>query len=194
MTRELWLIKAVDELAVLFGRNDISLPAVRVSVGFPPKGALAKKKRTIGVCISAEGTNDKVAQIYISPLIEEVNGDDGILSTLLHELIHALGISGHGKDFKRVADLLGFLPPYTSTPCSDWLENDLKRIANKLGPFPHAAVMLNGSDRIKRDICRMLKYACPMCEYTIRLTKVWAERGVPECPLCCVEFELQNKD
>lgn len=194
MNREEWLMKAVDEIAPIFGRHEISLPPVRVSVGFPPKKALAKKNKVISVCFVAEAAKDNIAQIYISPLIEEVNGDDGILSTLTHELIHALGIRGHGKDFKRVADLIGFTAPYTSTPCTEWLANDLKRIANKLGPFPHAAIIPGEGRTIKKDTCRMLKYACPFCDYTIRLTKSWASVGVPYCPSCDVQFEIQNKE
>lgn len=192
MNREEWLMKAVDEIAPIFGRHEINLPPVRVSVGFPPKKALSKKNRVIGVCYQAKAFKDKIPQIYISPLIEEVNGDDGVLSTLTHELIHALGIGGHGKDFKRVAYLVGFMAPYTSTSCTDWLANDLKRIANKLGPFPHAAIIPGEGRAVKKDTCRMLKYACPFCDYTIRLTKSWASVGVPYCPSCDVQFELRD--
>ena len=194
MNREEWLMKAVDEIAPIFGRHEINLPPVRVSVGFPPKKALAKKGKALGVCFYPEATNDKIAQIFISPLVEEVTTDYGVLAILVHELIHALGCKGHRKDFKRVADLVGLLPPYPSTTPTEWLANDLKRIANKLGPFPHAAIIPGEGRTIKKDTCRMLKYACPFCDYTIRLTKSWASVGVPYCPSCDVQFEIQNKD
>ena len=43
-------------------------------------------------------------------------------------------------------------------------------------------VILRPDDRPKKQSARMLKAECPECGYTIRLTKKWADVGLPSCP------------
>jgi hypothetical protein len=70
----------------------------------------------------------------------------------------------------------------------------------QLGQYPHGAItgrgeilvpptepgdkpiILRPDDRPKKQSTRMLKAECPECGYTIRLTKKWADVGLPRCP------------
>ncbi len=70
----------------------------------------------------------------------------------------------------------------------------------KLGQYPHGAIagrgeilvpptepgdkpiILRPDDRPKKQSTRLLKAECPDCGYTIRLSKRWADLGLPTCP------------
>jgi hypothetical protein len=41
---------------------------------------------------------------------------------------------------------------------------------------------------------RMLKATCPSCGFTIRLTRTWAEKGLPICSLDGEQFTLETND
>lgn len=50
--------------------------------------------------------------IRLSPVLTEMNNDDVVLNTILHELAHALDftrfkIIGHGKTWKKICDEIG---------------------------------------------------------------------------------------
>jgi hypothetical protein len=49
-----------------------------------------------------------------------------------------------------------------------------------LGDYPHARLNVSADRKVQST--RMLKAVCPSCGYTIRLTKTWADQGLPTCP------------
>ena len=108
-TREEWLLNAVGEMTALFSRNGYAVPAVRVTCGWPSRSALAAKKRRIGECWDNSASSDGVNQIFISPCLDDVAGPSGVLSTLVHEVVHAVvGIKAkHGKLFRKCAEAVG---------------------------------------------------------------------------------------
>ena len=115
------------------------------------------------------------------------------------EFIHAsrssaVGIHGHGKDFKRVALAVGLEGKMKSTTASDALVEEFTFLVDeKLGPFPHTA--LSGMKLFtpsKKDGTRTLKAVCPECGYTIRLTKKWAKVVMPLCPCGQANFTLDT--
>lgn len=196
-TREEWLEAAVDHFRPTFQQacktSGRTIPEkLKVSIGFPDKGGMAKR-RVLGQCWT-ESDSEKPVQIFINPTITNVNGADGILSVLVHELVHAVGIHGHGKDFKRVALAVGLEGKMQSTTASDALVEEFTILVDeKLGPFPHTA--LSGMKLFtpsKKDGTRMLKAVCPECGYTIRLTKKWAQVGMPLCPCGQANFTLDT--
>lgn len=196
-TREEWLEAAVDHFRPTFQQacktSGRTIPEnLKVSIGFPDKGGMAKR-RVLGQCWT-ESDSEKPVQIFINPTIANVNGADGILSVLVHELVHAVGIHGHGKDFKRVALAVGLEGKMKSTTASDALVEEFTYLVDeKLGPFPHTA--LSGMKLFapsKKDGTRMLKAVCPECGYTIRLTKKWAQVGMPLCPCGQANFTLDT--
>lgn len=193
MTREEWLLAGVCALRERFSAAGYPIPAqVHVSVGFASRGALRGRKGvTMGQCWgSAEGCEhsaDKAPHIFISPLHA-----DGVsaLDTLAHELAHAAAPKGakHGGRFVRVCKAVGLTQGKPkSVGAGPELLAELVRLNAELGPFPHAA--LDASAVPKAQGTRLLKVACPECDYTVRVTRSWLEQGAPICPLDNVSME-----
>lgn len=179
MTREEWLLKATEKLVPHFQAAGYEMPKVRVSVGWP-KGA---RKLTIGQCFKSVCAKDGIAQIFISPVLEDVTAPQGVLATLVHELLHACDDceSGHGAGFKRGMKPLGLEGKATATRAGEELTVKLKEIAAELGEYPHA--QLNISSQIKKQKTRLLKVSCDACGYTARVTTKWLDSvGAPICP------------
>jgi hypothetical protein len=107
-----------------------------------------------------------------------------VLSTLLHELIHAfVGIKAkHGKDFKLVAVKSGLEGKMTATTAGPELLARLETLAKTLGRYPHASLGLGGERLKKKQGTRMLKLQCPECGYQVRTTQKWIDIGLPICP------------
>lgn len=178
MNREEWLTQAVAKLDPLFTQAGYTLPQVRVSVGWPKGG-----RKMIGQCWKTVCAKDGIAQVYISPVLDDVVGKQGVLATLVHELLHAVldCEGGHGAVFKRGMKPLGLEGKATATVAGESLRVKLEAIANEIGPYPHAA--LTPSSQIKKQGTRLLKVACVSCGYTVRVTRKWVDDvGTPLCP------------
>jgi len=199
-TREEWLETAIRLFfKPHFARYapDLIFPErVRVSIGFPSKGGISVKKRVSGQCWHSETTSDCFPHIFISPLESAFSITDkkGILAILCHELIHACGIKGHKVDFKKAANGLGLTGKMNSSEADGWLIELFKHyVNNEIGSFPSGNVILNPlSSAIsgKPDKCRMIKCKCDKCGYTVRTTKQWIDRAIPECPVCKIEMTV----
>jgi hypothetical protein len=155
----------------------------------------------IGECWVAEASSRGYVEVFISPVLDQVASVQGVLVTLRHELVHAAGRRGHGKEFKALAVVMGLTGPMTATIASPEAAG-LHQLdaAGAAGPVParrhHRAgrdpgpptepgdkpIILRPDDRPKKQSTRMLKAECPECGYTIRLTKRWADVGLPDCP------------
>lgn len=184
-TREAWLGQAVTKMHPWFRAQDVELPAVRVSIGWP--GGRGNKQGVIGQCWGSAAVKDGRPAIFISPALSE---DDParILDVLVHELVHAAGHHGHRSGFARLARSLGLVAPWTATSASSDLSDRLVKMAAKLGPFGHASVNagqgLAGSGPARPPVqsTRMLKLSCEECGYTLRTTSKWIAVGIPSCP------------
>lgn len=178
--REQWLTEAVAALAPIVEEEGYKIPPVHVSVGFPSRGGLSSKKRVIGQCWHPSASDDGVPHIFISPLLDDPLD---VLSTLLHEVIHAMTPGeGHKGGFVEIAKKVGFTSPWTSTPMGDDLHPRLDKIASRLGDYPHSK--LNPAESpIKKQTTRMLKVECPESGYLVRMTRKWLDEvGAPKCP------------
>lgn len=177
--REVWLIKAAELMRPWFKQ---SVPPIRVSVGWSSKGSRSKR---IGEHWHPRAATDGVSQIFISPVLDN---PEEALSTLLHEMIHAIvPDDGHGKLFKRIALDVGFMMPMRSTPPSPELKSKLNELLTELGPYPHAKLNL-GDKSVKKQTTRLIKIECPSCGYTVRAAKSWIDQGMPICSICSEEF------
>lgn len=176
MNREEWLQQAVKKVETLFdGRQ---LPEVYVSVGFP--GGRGKKSTTVGQCWSSATSSDGKQHIFIHPVLDK---DLDVLAVLVHELCHAIDDceSGHRGAFIELAKDVGLQKPWTATTASDELAMQLERIAEDLGPYPHASLVPLA--HTAKQTTRMKKVICEESGYTVRMTKKWFEQlGYPSCP------------
>ena len=181
--REAWLINAAKAMAPWFAEIDEEVPPIRVSVGWPGGRG---RKNAVGQCWASHAASDNVAQIFVTPARGEESTVD-VLGTLLHEMVHAVDdcSSGHRGNFIKIARQLGFKAKWTTSACrTDELAERLKGLAERLGPFPSAAIVGGkAADTPKTQTTRMLKVACPKDGYTVRTTRKWLDDlGAPTCP------------
>lgn len=185
-TREQWLHRGVDALRERFASIGKPLPTLLyVSVSFPSKLALSKRKRRIGECWT-KGGKDGVPHVLISPVLD--SGYDA-LDVLVHELAHVVTPgAGHKGEFIRVGRELGMIGQPTSMGAGDALKADLERLNTALGTYPHSAIDSAQLDRQKQTT-RLLKVSCPTCDYTVRIARKWLDIGAPICPLDEIAME-----
>lgn len=183
-TREEWLVAAVEALRPRFELIGVELPAVRVSVGWP--GGRGRKNSVIGQCWAASASTDNVAQVFISPVLDDA---PRVLDVLAHELVHAAddNKSGHKGEFTRIAKGLGLTGKMTATVAGEELAAHLAALVeDELGPYPHAAIIADaeGADGPAKQGTRMLKIECTSGNgYIVRMTRKWLdEYGTPSCP------------
>ena len=182
--RESWLEGAVVELRPWFADIGAKIPdQVRVACGWSKRSG----KGAIGWCWHTEASDDQSNEIQISP---ELADPIRVLATLAHELIHASdnGESKHTGYFRKTALALGLKGPMTATTAGDDLIVRLRDLHVKLGNYPHAA--LKPQLQMGKQSTRMLKGFCDDDGYTIRLSRKWADAGLPECPVCGNTLEL----
>lgn len=193
-TREQWLEAAVKLIIKqIFTPASVEVPEVRVSVGWP--GGRGPKKNVIGQCFAARTTADKVAQIFVTPAIDDAYTT---VETLTHEIIHAVAVdedgvsAGHRGEFIRIAKEIGFTAPWKSAPATEELREKLQAIADKLGVYPHAAI--NVGDRPTVQKTYYLKVQCPEDdEYFVRMTQTKIDDfGYPKCPCHDKQMEEAN--
>lgn len=183
INREAWLNAGIVALRPHFAAVDYVVPDnVRVTCGFPSKGALPRKGgMTRGQCWSDTASEGKVFEIFLSPFLAE---PATVLLVLSHELVHAtVGLAAnHGKLFKRCANAIGLVGKMRTATPSPELEAALAGIAQALGAYPHQELkhMTTG---VAKQPTRLLKAECGPCGYTVRVTRKWVDTaGAPLCP------------
>lgn len=174
-TREAWLSQAVLVLEPVFSKAGYAIPPVKVSCGF---AASSSPRTTMGQCWPRERSGDMVNEIFISPKLED---PVDVLDTLVHELCHAIDdcSSGHGADFAGIAQSVGLEGPARSAHASEELKVRLMMVSEKLGPYPHRAIVFpppRPSNKSKN------KAKCAQCGYEVTLLKRWESFGPPICP------------
>lgn len=183
-TREAWLLAAIERARLHFRPKGYEIPPIRVSCGWPHTGGTAKRKRVVGECWPHEADAEGIVQIFISPYLAEPASADGVLSVLVHELVHAaVGCKEkHGKAFKTCALAVGLTGKMTATVAGEGLLAILGAWSAELGAYPHAVLDLSKTAAPKQGT-RMIKCECQSCGYVIRTTKKWLlESGAPYCP------------
>lgn len=217
-TREEWLNEAVNHIGLLYAKTKedgepVSVPDVRISVGFGSTGA----RSAVGWCFPSKAAEDGVHQIFISP----VRGPKDvlpILCTIIHELAHAIDDcqSKHSGRFRKLVSQMGLQAPFTHSNPTDGLIEILKPIADQLGPYPHAELVM--TETKKKQTTRMIKADCKAivgeadelpnanpevaeeyagrigetCGYQVRTTKKWFVVGVPACPIHGTPLEIEG--
>ena len=176
LSRESWLMEAVEQIKPIFERMGYQVPLVKVSVGFPSTGS---KGRHLGQCWSTRSSDDGINQIFIAPHLPTAIE---VLDTLVHELVHAVDDcqSGHGENFKRIAKDIGLKGPMRSAGADESLMKDLIEISNQLGSFPHGRLSI--SRAISNAGTKRPGAICPKCGYEVVMLKKFLSLGPPICP------------
>jgi hypothetical protein len=113
----------------------------------------------------------------ISPVLDDPMR---VAGTLAHELVHATGRHGHGSHFAKLARAIGLEGKMTATTEGEAFKQAVAPILEAVGPYPHAE--LSKKTRTKQGT-RLLKLQCPICPYTVRITRKWLDEvGAPACP------------
>ena len=185
-TKENWLTDAVTELEREFAAEGLIMPAKwRISSGFPSKGGLAAKRRTIGQCWSPSASADATTEIIMQaePMV--------IIETVAHEMVHAVVDvkNGHNKIFGKMARAIGLEGKLTATYGGDAFKARVAPIVKRLSDYPHAA--LDHTVGQKKQTTRMIKVTCTDddCGMVFRTSRKWAEKAeihemTLACPLC----------
>jgi hypothetical protein len=126
-----------------------------------------------------------VNEIFVSPKLED---PVEVLDTLVHELCHAVDDchSGHGEDFKDIAHCVGLEGPARSAHATEELTVRLMMIAERLGQYPHKAIIFPPP---RANNSQMAKAKCGQCGYEVNLLKKWASMGAPICPKDNIRME-----
>jgi hypothetical protein len=189
-TREEWLLRLADALRPSFQSVAHPLPdQLRVTCGWPSQAALARIHRSIGECWPPAAGADRTVEIFISPCLgSAIEASE----TLVHELIHAVGVKGHRKSFSTIARTVGLMKPWRATTATPELRERLNALISQIGPYPHATL-----DRsmmpYKKDGTRTQKLVCPNDGYTVRTTERWISVGMPTCP-CGTRMRRADKN
>jgi len=176
-TREAWLQAAITELAKDVNQHG-QLPSNLHAIVSWPKGSTT----AIGQCFSSHWTEDKSVYVSISPILGK---PVEVLATLLHELVHALGIKGHGSDFKVAATALGLEGKMRATVAGKELTAKLTKIAESLGAYPHQPMKDVKVKKEKSGAKTAIRFHSPVDEkYACWVSPKQAEEhGAPICPI-----------
>lgn len=191
MTREDWLTTLIEEVRPLFPAHtgQVLPQRIRVACGFPSS---ARRSGAIGECWADASSADGTVEILISPVLDDVQT---VAATLVHELCHALpGAMNHSKTFAAHAQNMGLIAGakgWKSTGPGPDFDARYGEILSSLGAYPHAQLILSAKPT---QTTRMLKATCPACGYTVRLTRKWAEAGLPICSQDGQQFALESND
>lgn len=184
-TREQWLGSALVMIrAYLRDTAAVVVPdTTQVSCGLAG-GRIGAKR--IGECWSTTASANGSTEIFISPVLADVTGRSGVLSTLVHEAIHAaVGVEhGHKKPFKTAAVAAGLEGKMTATTAGDKLMDMIAHWSGLLGDYPHSAMSSAGR---KKQSTRLVKVECGGCGYVLRTTQKWLDKS--GCPLCSQCFD-----
>ena len=88
--------------------------------------------------------------------------------------------SGHGENLKKIVLDVGLKGPMRSAGAGDWLKQDLIRIADKLGSFPHGR--LNLPVRTMQKAPKRPGAKCTKCGYEVVMLKRYLQLDPPLCP------------
>lgn len=149
---------------------------MRFALGFTSSGYRSK---AIGECWDVMASGDRHAEIFIKP---DQDNPVKVAGILAHELVHAaVGVKeGHKGRFKTVCKALGFTKQMRhALPDAEMQRVVMDPIIKKAGPLPHKKMSFKSGK--KKQGTRLLKAECSECGYTVRITKKWADAGLPYC-------------
>jgi predicted Zn-ribbon and HTH transcriptional regulator len=182
ITREAWLLAAVEHLRPLFAAKGFAVPPCQVSCGFASTGT---RSGHVGQCWSTKSASNELNQIFIAPTLKSAYD---VIDTLVHELVHAVDNceNKHGKEFKKIALKMGMKGPMRSAEAGPELKATLTSLLDTLGEYPHGHLKVGMRKATRRDRPRA---KCKHCGYQVPMLKKFLTYGPPICPKDKVEME-----
>lgn len=186
--RESWLTELAHMVEPIF--KGFTLPAYRITCGWPSVFALSGKKRRIGECHGNRSSKGGVYELFISPVLDKPLEVAGVVT---HELCHvAAGVdAGHARGFVKVTRHVGLTKgkPTQAMP-GPMLTAKLEKFLLKLGQYPHQA-MSPYMKEVEKEI-KDLTIICPGCTCRFRMSIKWIEEaGLPTCG-CGTPMQLKD--
>lgn len=184
-TREAWLQAATRALEPILREGGLGLTDVRVSCGWPARGALSQHNRRVGECWHGAHNQDGQGHIFVSPCKDN---PVEVLGILLHELAHAAlpAKVKHSRTFAAVVHKMGLEGKPSTTVVGETLAVRLNtEIRPVLGPYPHRAI--DASAQSKQGT-RLRLYEC-QCPVKVRVA---SDTFDATCNVCSSLFNLQG--
>lgn len=182
-TREEWLDAAVDAMRPAWERRTgLSIPKVRVGVGFPSGGLRsAVGGQTWTRASSPDGINEITIRVTLSDPVE-------VLAILGHELVHAAMDckGGHGKRFASAMSMIGYVGSPKASEAGNVLKQELTALAEALGEYPGDAGLAVEAEKRKQGT-RMIRISCNSCGFVFRTTQKWVDKAAGS--LSCPDYE-----
>ena len=184
-TREDWLLVAMEQLLPLVEKHGKIPDAMHIICSWPPRSI----RKIIGVCYGTEWTSDGSVYITVSPVL---NNPRHVLHTILHELVHAVGVKSHGKKFQAICAKVGLLNEAPTVSLADAvrspeLELLFTEMIQELGDYPHVAMTPPESKKKEDDGEEKKKpyvklFDPDLPEYWIYMPiRVFEKYGAPVC-------------
>jgi hypothetical protein len=203
MTREEYLLLAVEKFRPLFAQQKLTIPPVHVACGFPSKTPM----KTLGECWHSDTTDDGTRHIYITP--RHKNTTDA-LGTLVHELLHAClpDDAKHGPLFKEGMARIGLEPPAKSSGPGKELLDFIEEIVKEFGEWPNVTLKPKEkkAGEKKKSAFKLFcprkrngEKACVLTEktkdgdYSVTVTRKMLKLAFPVC-VCGAEMEMEPED
>jgi formylmethanofuran dehydrogenase subunit E len=97
-------------------------------------------------------------------------------------LVHAVDDckNGHGEKFKEIALAVGLKGPMRSAGANEFLRQELIRISEKIGKYPHPRLSVPSGSLRSQTIRPGAK--CRKCGYEVVMLRKHLEIGPPICP------------
>lgn len=185
--RETWLQEAVRLLDKSFFAHlepRHRLPAkLQVACSFP----VGSPMKIIGQAFQPTASKDEITtNVIVSPVLDE---PFKVLDTLLHELVHAALFAEHpnhkhGREFIELGRIVGLQKPWRSAsivPASE-THNKVLEMADRLGPYPHSAIVPRQKRRAAAGGWIRLVSVNDESYKVVISPKVFAEHGAPSDP------------
>lgn len=189
LNRESWLTEMARQIEPVF--RGFRVPSYRVTCGWPSISAISGRNQRIGECHGPKTSKAGVFELFISPVLEKPLD---VAGTVAHEMCHVVaGIDAkHGKGFTRVAQHVGLTKgkPRSAGP-GEKLAERLLKVAEGLGPYPHAAIVPTVKEKKPPTSVGLECSGCG-CRVTISL-KWLAEAGKPVCG-CGELFGMRDEE
>jgi hypothetical protein len=88
-----------------------------------------------------------------------------------------------GHLFRHIVVSVGLSGRRTERPPGLLFPELLEPVLHRLGPLPGTALAAEPLDAPVKQTTRLVRVACPVCGYVVRVAQKWlGEKGPPHCP------------